>query len=466
MSPRLLIPILVALAACRPTLAGAPWAARYQDGGGYALFRSACRPVPAHRPSLEALAVLCSEAWAERNAMFHLKPVPAEVEPARAAALVAMCAATVCDPASDDYEDPFLALAWDLATRTEPDAVVAALAAGELAPYIQRDFVARYRAARARVLELVAARGEHWHAVMIRPVLDARARRAAADQALAGWLARVDRLAALADRDAVTDRDAVIGSPAAHWVVEALTLRRAYVAACRPHRGEVDACLADAVGLRLGALIDRLAAAAGDQALITAEAVVRALPRRDDPRTDEWLAADAAMTAERARHAEYAKARGGGTTEAALAARWPTPPLALASSPSRPYAPRFGIAPVPRAYQPGRAEIVEDVIASITRKGTRAVIHFRRNVHTRVEGTGCRETNRVHSIAANGEIIYRTICTGPDRKVTEDRTTRPVEVPWAEAATLARGDKVRVAIDSARTGYVVGDTFLDRTPAK
>ena len=402
------------------------------------------RDAYAETPAVWVRSVMCGRPDPRTNA----PDLALETHPVVAAGLVAACVSMYrCDPDNPRVRWNWVASMWDLATRTEPDAVAAALAGEDVPAYMKEDFLARYRAARQRIRDIVAAQGEAWRDLFLRPALDARADRAAADEVLAPWTAKVDAY--------VHDADAAVldGSASAALVDRGLALRREYIAACREVRRDRAVCLADAASHPLTLAIHRVADKAGDATLLAAEAAGLRVPLRVDPRTDERLAAQAAIDAARARHAEYAKAVQAGLSDAVIAEKWPTPPYDVADMDAV-----IGANVPAEAYRVsaprGPVEVVEAVRA-VKRKGKLATVHFKKDVHVGYEATGCRETNKVDGFDEYGNVRYRTVCTGPDRKYTDDRTVKPITVPWAEVAGVKAGELLHAYVDAkTRTGHV------------
>ncbi|MCB9559320.1 MAG: hypothetical protein H6708_02800 [Kofleriaceae bacterium] len=380
----------------------------------------------------------------------RLLPPPLEPDPIEAAAVIVACATRTCDPTLEPADRlPPLTVAWDLAMRVAPDAVTAAVAATSLPARTRRDYLARYRAARARVLDLVTAEGDHFRDVFLRPVTDARATRAAADASLADARAADDDLAADVDRAilaaADTSDDADAPAPAlADVTARVRRARRAYLAACRPVLGGVGACLADRHGRALTRLLAHLADAAGDPILAAVEhAVLDQLPDLADPRAAEYAAARAAYDAEAARLAEYTTMRARVTDPAVLAERWPDAPYDLARAKIL-IAPRTepGADRLVTPYAAGADTVVEQ-LRSVRRHGDRAVLTWRRRTQPNSIGTGCYETSKVVGVDSYGNVNYETRCTG-ERRWTDDVTLAPVEVPWDDAADLVPGEIVAV----------------------
>jgi hypothetical protein len=390
-------------------------------------------------------AVLCGATYVPVESA----AIDVAADPLRAAALASAVAATPEDEGYGANHTPTrLAWAWDLAARVDEDTVAALLEKSSLPGYKRRDFLARYGAVRARLREQVSARGEHWYAVFLAPMLEARAARAAADAALAEWPARAT------ERATTADRAVLAGTADAELLADVLGLRRSYVAACVPVRGALERCLGDGTGKELSRVIERVAVAVKDQPLLAAEGNVLRLADFSDPRADEWIAVRRAFEAERARFAAYAKARGAGVAADALAERWPEPPMDLA-----PQDFVLGVEPPPGSggyHGRGDVEIVQEEVRVIVRAKDRATIQWRKNVYRGLEATGCRETNKVDGVDEHGRLIYRTVCTGPDRAYTDDRTVKPVEVPWVEVAAVEKGEIVEVAVDrKTRVGHVI-----------
>lgn len=433
-----LLLLVVVLSGCGPALIGSPAQRRYSQN-------SECKKPRPDVGSQWVQSVMCGPLWFDHGTALSA-PLELDADPLPAAALVAACTASPhCEP-EHQGEYTGLAFAWDLAHRLDVDAIAAALARGSLPSFMQADFLARYRAAAEVIEQRVTALGPRWRDVFLRPVSAARAERAAADAALAGWPPIIEAFEVDADQALVK------GAPERATLDAALAMRRNYVAECRVARGAVTACLGDASGLRLTALIRRLAKALDDETLLTAESELERLADLSDPRATLWTALNTAIEAERARYAEYAAAHDQGISQAALDSQWPVPPLEIREQEDY-------VGPQPRAsgqYFGGRntLEVVE-VVRTIKRSGTRATIKFRKDVVKGIEATGCYETSKVQGFDDQGNVIYRTNCTG-ERAYTEDRTVKPVAVPWSEVAKVKAGEVVHLVIDrSTREGHVV-----------
>jgi hypothetical protein len=403
------------------------------------------REAYAKTPEVWVRSVMCGRPDPRTNA----PDLSLETHPLVAAGMVAACVSiTRCSPDDPQVRWNWVAAMWDLAMRTEVEAVEAALADADLPAYMKRDFVVRYRAARQRIREIVTAQGPAWRALFLAPALVARADRAAADEVLAPWTAKA--LAYVHDADAAV----LDGSADLALVERGLLLRREYVAACREARRELAGCLADGVSHPLTVALHRAAEKAGAKTLLAAEADgLRRVPLRADPRTDERLAAQAAIDAARARHAEYAQAKQEGLSEAVIAEKWPTPPYDVsdmdavigANVPEQAF----------RVDSPRDVLAVDEEVRAVKRKGARATILFRKDVYVGTEATGCRETNKVDGFDEYGNVRYREVCTGPDRRYSDDRTIKPVTVPWAEVAHVKPGEVVHVVVDAkTRAGHV------------
>lgn len=363
----------------------------------------------------------------------------------RAVAVVAWAERRGSGARGSTDEQARLAAIWDVAMRTDPAEVTAGVEALAVPAGARKAFVARYRQARQQASELAAALGDRWHAVFVAPALAARTRRAAADRELAPWLAKVQPLIETIDR-AILD-----GSAKPKWVAQIEELRRAYVAACQPVRDDVRVCLADPVGRPLAELLSRLGRALGDLALVRAEDLVLAIPSRVDPGSDEYVALEDAVAAERAAHEAWSKARAGGVSDAPLAERWPVAPLRVGEETP------ILIAARPRGGSSGVGAVAPaiDVVRTVMRRGDRATIAFRRRTGTMRVPTGCRETKKIQSISASGLVIYQEHCSGSVMRVY-DHTVAPVEVAAAEAAAIKPGELAEVTVDPAtRRGYVV-----------
>lgn len=373
-------------------------------------------------------------------------PLAVEPDPVIAAGDVMRCiAGNACNPDNDYVVWPRVAAMWDLAMRVDAGAVTTELAATQLPTYMQADFVARYRAAQARVRDIVAAQGKHWREVYLKPALDARATRAAADEQLAEWHGKVEALRATADEE-------IVAGKAKNETLDAmLALRRTYVSACVKVRRDILVCLADDVGDPLRRLIQRHATATHDDALAEAEDELWRLPSHADPRNDEHYAAVAAFEAESDRLAEYGKVKNAGVSAEALAKRWPEVPLDVRDEKAE-----IGLAPddTGGAGYSGTTDVVEDEVRGVTHKGARATVLFKKNLAIGEVGVDCHETNRISSVDEYGTVHYEDHCNGwkPD---TADYTTKPVTVPWVEVAHVKAHERIRVVVDKkTRRGHV------------
>jgi len=181
MRPSLVSLVLVALAAagCQKKLIGRPEQRIYY-------LNQDCRTPRPDAPSQWAQATMCGGGRFDPETVAST-PLDLDADPVIPAAFVALCAAGPrCDPA-EARSNTALALAWDLSVRVDAEAVAAALARGSLPAYMQRDFLARFRAAEQVVSDRVAALGARWRDLFLRPMTTARADRAADDQILASW---------------------------------------------------------------------------------------------------------------------------------------------------------------------------------------------------------------------------------------------------------------------------------------
>jgi hypothetical protein len=426
------------LGGCAPQMIGAPHARMYMQN------KDCLQELP-DAPSQWARNVMCG-GWQMSPEVVAATPLDLDADPVTPAAMVAACAAsTLCD-STIAASGTSLAFAWDLAMRVDPDAVEAALAHGSLPAYMQKDFVARYRAAQAQVKQSVESLGAHWRDLFLRPMTNARAERAADDEVLAEWGAMIDELAVGADKEILDE------APEAKTLEQALAMRRNYVTACRKVRESLDACLGDGHGRKLTELVRRLAEALKDGALLAAENELRRVADYSDPRTSVWIAIHDSLDAERARFAEYAAARDQGISPEALADRWPELPLDIP-----PQDTFLGIPP-PEAgygwYSSNDTEEVVEAVRAVKHSGGKATILFRKDVYRGYESTGCYETNKVDGVDEYGHLIYRTNCTG-ERAYTDDRTLKPVTVPWVEVAKVKAGEVIHVVVDrKTRKGHV------------
>jgi hypothetical protein len=399
----LLLVLAAAAAGCHPPMHGASWGRAYTQNDD-------CAVADADAASRAVRWTMCGVAEPLENT----PRLDVEATPIEAARYVASCAASAsCDPGSGRTAWLPLAHAWDLATRLDPDRVAAAVAAAQVPGYMRSDFVARYRASRDRVIAVVDGLGPDFRDQYLRPMTEARARRAAADEALAAWPAKARAITARADL-AIATREVT-----AAMVEDALALRRAYVAACRQVRDDVEVCLADVVTRTLADTIQRMAVARGDVALAAVEKILLGRPDRSDPRSDENLAIRAAL--------------GDGDAQR--------------------YVPVPGWTGNGMAYLVDDAIQVRDEVRSVQRKGDRAVVLFKKDVYRGSYSTGCHDTDKPIAVDG-GKVIYESSCTG-EKRYSDDRTTKPVEVPWVEVAHVKAKQRITVYVDpSTRRGYV------------
>jgi hypothetical protein len=419
---------------------GPTHAAHYQEGGP-------CTGTYADAPSLNVAIAMCN-GWDAHLGDDDTRAVDPAADPLTAAAYVAMCAASdQCDPGQEAFYPGALTWAWDMSMRVDPTTVEAQLATSSLPGYTRTAFLARYTAARDHIHAQVDSLGAHWRDVFVKPMLEARATRAAADEVLAPWLAQADAFREEADHAVVA------GKPDADVVETALAMRRNYAKACTKVRGDLAHCLGDAVGTKLTAIIHRLADARGDQALDSAEANIRWLDDYIDPRTAEWEALAASYAAERARFAEYAKAKADGISASAVAARWPDPPFDAPESVSF-----LGVPPAPGSsgnYASSDVDTVDEEVRSVKRHGKTATINFKKVVYVGEYRDNCHETNKVDGIDEYGHLIYREVCTGPWKKSVDDYTKKPVTVPWIEVQHVKPKEIIHVVFDKkTRVGHV------------
>jgi hypothetical protein len=451
--------VLVAVSACAPRYKGPDYAFVYIDpnnkdcqlwgasnGGDYDSASNTGQYAKNTRGWVRM--VMCGRP----DPRLHAPDLSLQDDPVIAAGMVSACVALErCDPA-----DPtkvrwnWVAATWDQAMRVEPSVVEAGLATIDLPAYMKRDFVTRYRAARERIFEIVKAQGKPWRELFLKPALQARADRAAADEVLSPWQERVAEVVLEADA-AVLAKDVD-----SNLVEKVLALRREYIAECRKVRKDVEFCLGDQHGFALTAAIARMIDGGGFEALRAAEYHAQNVQPRIDPRIDERIAAEAALLLEHERYAEYKAAVDAGLSAEVIASKWPTPPVDLTDVHA--VIGHDWQVTNHTAYGSGHGGDVSEVydeVRQIKRNGKKATILFEKDVYVGWEATGCRETNKIDGVDEYGHLIYRTVCTGPDRKYTDDRTTKPVTVPWAEVSKVKPGELIHVYVDSkSRKGHV------------
>jgi hypothetical protein len=448
--------ILVMMTGCaalfspHPDLAGEPWAVVYPQNTDCYDRQPDLDPAdidnpdpPAHTPAQWARRVMCGGASAGHVAMRDV---------VFAAGDVMRCTERWgCKRKNEDAQDwPAVAFLWDVAERTDPGDVAAELAKSGLPAYFQADFVARYRAAQQHLRDIVAQQGVHWRDVMLAPALDARAARKTAEETLAPWNDKVGAIVHTADQAVVDGR-----SPGAA-LVRVLVARREYVSACRKAGVDLLACVGDRRGRKLSAAIVRVADASGDPVLAAVESgVANAIGPPDE--AAEYLAEQRAFDAERARWDSYRKLRDSGIAKDVLAAKWPEPPLDLGEE--RPWFGRDAVENVAIGNMPhgsGGGTYVDDQVRAVQRHGADATVLFQKRVFHGVQGTNCHEGNRVDHIDADGNVVYREVCTGPDIPSTADETKPPVQVPASEVTQLRPGEIAHVLVDpKTRRGHVV-----------
>lgn len=438
-------------------------------GPAHAAYFASCPPFP---PATDQVAWRAHQSMCVRT-VFLDTPVD-DSDPVAAATMVGACVATgLCVPepgaplptleraaqlgrpvavagGTIARDLATLAVAVDLAERIEPEAVERALR-GRLDARVTAAFVERYRAAREELGRTSAGLGARWRAVFVTPAQVARAawRRDAA--ALASWDARMAHATGALERAAPDQAAAVLA--------RMIATRDDFVAACAPIRSAA-ACVVDPRTLALTRAIAVGADRAHDVVLATTELRWAQLPVLDLA-VLEYRAAQAALVAEAARRIAYDHDRARGLGATALARRWPSAPFAIgvasedgddpwADRPGLALRPRFGVERRPEPALPvTTGGIVEAApVRAVIRRGDRARLAFKKDVLVTQALVNCWDTNRVERIE-DGRFIYARDCDGRIRTVREDRTRPDVEVPWADAARLVRGDEVEILIDEA-----------------
>jgi hypothetical protein len=341
--------------------------------------------------------------------------------------------------------------AWARAQDVDLDALDRTLSATVHDREIGHAFVIAVRNRKQKLDAYVAAQSAGWRAVYVDPVVDARARWDRDEARRAPWLAKAK---ALGERE---DAVGVTGTKDPSLLGDLVALQRAYVADCRKAGVAVEDCLGDEVARPVTRRIVRLAWASGDKQLAAAQNALFDVPDVSDRAFLVRRAVKAAVEVARADRKAWEQAKAENRSEAAMHARWPVEPIEVDDDDDD----LPGAVPGERdddvikddrdAYWPAKSSAA---VASVARKGDRAVISFKRDVETSTETAECHETNRVDSIDSDGRLHYREECSG---SVTEqiDLTEKPITVPAAEAAAIRAGEVVTFVADDHRRGHVL-----------
>jgi len=345
-----------------------------------------------------------------------------------------------------------LATLHHAASTVTPEMLRTALTGEHVGPELAAAFVERYAACRTMLIAGADALGPRFAQVYLAP-LDESRRRWTDDVAAADLVTRYEALKVELER-------ALLGGRAsAELVDEVQGLRDTVVGACRARGRTIVNCLGMPIARPLTFDLVRLHIALGNGLAATAEARAgAAVPDRSELVYELHLAADVAMAVERQRFAAYSDAQAHATDPKVLAETFgPHAPLDLGDREN-------GVGVEPPAGERfddalrrfADIHVVEDEVASVTRAGAAAVVHWKPVTSRYRLTTNCRETNKIDHITSDGDIIYRTVCTGRNVDKTVEKRKPEVRVPLAEARGLRPGDLVELAVrDADSTGRVI-----------
>ena len=104
-----------------------------------------------------------------------------------------------------------------------------------------------------------------------------------------------------------------------------------------------------------------------------------------------------------------------------------------------------------------KVERASGFVKAIKKAGDVATIEFKGSSSVVDEPFGCRDTNRLERISSDGRLEYETICQYRKKKVFH-KPPPPVKVPVAEAADLKAGELLLLMVGKGSEGFIVKST--------